>query len=1055
MKSNPLYRRRFRKRGRHRGHPLFVECLEDRTLLATFVVTNTADSGAGSLRQAILDANAGGGTDLITFAIPGVGPHTIRPTSQLPTISSPVMIDGYTQGSRTPFDPFDDAVPNTNPVGMGSNAVLKIQLDGSATAGLASGLVINAGGSTVRGLVINRFDEAGIELTTRSGGGDGNIIAGNFIGTDPTGTLDLGNGGDGVFIRGDSDNNVIGGTNPADRNVISGNADNGIEMNESGIGPPINNRVQGNLIGTNAAGTAVLGNSNSGVYISRGDDNIVGGTQTGASNVISGNIMYGVMIDGGEGLAQRNVVQGNFIGTDVTGNVDLGNGHSGVQVGVPPVIRVLDTIVGGPTAAARNVISGNSDGVATNYARATLVQGNYIGTNSAGTAALGNSRYGVLATGSSPDATIGGTMPGAGNLISGNGANGVHLISIFNGITVQGNWIGTDVTGMAPLGNAWHGIEVGSYDNTIGDSTDSIGAGNTIAFNGGAGVHVFPGTGNSIRGNSIFSNGGLGIDLDDIGVTPNDLGPPPDIDGGSNNRQNFPVLTSATIAGLVTIAGTLASTPNTLFKIDFYFNVAADPSGHGEGQFPFSWTYSFTDLSGDASFDSTFYTYDIPPGHFITATATDPYGNTSEFSQAFEALSGDFNLDGLYDCADINALVAEIAAGTHSPAFDLTDDGLVNLADRDLWLELAGAANLPSRHPYLLGDASLDGAVDGSDFIAWNAHKFTTGAGWCGGDFNADGSTDGSDFIIWNSNKFTSSAGWNEGDVFSYIQVSWGDNPDGLNIATVLADNFDAVYPLGYVEVGIPGPAGFSMRFTGAAAINFYLPSTGPAGPLTGDLVDPVSSSSGTFGGQVLALRLNIDFSDAGLTLGNAGIPFGDLRLCNLTDLTLYEGLTVRDFYTVAATALGGGNADYPYAALDLLTYELDASFVAGRPSPFAYDHLCGPESPNLRNDSADAVAWTPSVRSPFRAGMGGNGVRSREHDSQLVTDSGVVQLDQALEIRASAFSTHEIGVERKGASPRCPSNYRWLAPSRSVRNTPLLRFDGLMNSARQSRTVG
>ena len=117
---------------------------------------------------------------------------------------------------------------------------------------------------------------------------------------------------------------------------------------------------------------------------------------------------------------------------------------------------------------------------------------------------------------------------------------------------------------------------------------------------------------------------------------------------------------------------------------------------------------------------------------------------------------GDFNDDGHYDCLDIDMLIADIAAGLNSPAFDLTGDTLVNLDDRDAWLAEAGAANLPSGNPYLLGDANLDGVVDGSDFGRWNAHKFTVVAEWCSGDFNADGRVDGSDFGIWNSHKFTS-----------------------------------------------------------------------------------------------------------------------------------------------------------------------------------------------------------------------------------------------------------------------------------------------------------
>ncbi len=117
---------------------------------------------------------------------------------------------------------------------------------------------------------------------------------------------------------------------------------------------------------------------------------------------------------------------------------------------------------------------------------------------------------------------------------------------------------------------------------------------------------------------------------------------------------------------------------------------------------------------------------------------------------------GDFDSDGIFDADDIDALVAAIASGTYSSEFDLTSDGNVDLADRDAWLALAGAANLPSGNPYLIGDANLDGAVDGVDFIAWNAHKFAHVAAWTAADFNADGSVDGQDFIAWNTNKFTS-----------------------------------------------------------------------------------------------------------------------------------------------------------------------------------------------------------------------------------------------------------------------------------------------------------
>src|SRR5215475_398330 len=174
---------------------------------STFVVTNTNNSGPGSLAQAILDANANPGADLITFNIPGSGVHTISPASPLPTITDPVTIDGYTQPGAS-----------ANSLAVGTNAVLQIELSG-ASANSPAGLVISAGNSTIRGLVINRFNFNGIRIQTNGG----NVIAGNYIGTEPTGTASFAkpNNGIGVFIN--TPNNTIGGSSSADRNVISGN----------------------------------------------------------------------------------------------------------------------------------------------------------------------------------------------------------------------------------------------------------------------------------------------------------------------------------------------------------------------------------------------------------------------------------------------------------------------------------------------------------------------------------------------------------------------------------------------------------------------------------------------------------------------------------------------------------------------------------------------------------------------------------------------------------------------------------------------------------------
>src|SRR5947208_16287320 len=224
--------------------------LHKTTVPFVFTVINTNDSGTGSLRQAITDANSmRGGT--INFNIPGSGVHTISPLTVLPTITQTVTIDGYSQPGSS---------ANTNPPTMGLNAVLLIELNGQFSGSNFGSLIVNAPNCTVRGLVINRFVGDGIRVCT-----DGNVFEGNFIGTDPTGTMAFGNGsgavGGIVFgFCGTPSNCTIGGTTPDARNLISGNAANGISLG-SGSG----NTVQGNLIGTDETGTLALGNALVGV----------------------------------------------------------------------------------------------------------------------------------------------------------------------------------------------------------------------------------------------------------------------------------------------------------------------------------------------------------------------------------------------------------------------------------------------------------------------------------------------------------------------------------------------------------------------------------------------------------------------------------------------------------------------------------------------------------------------------------------------------------------------------------------------------------------------
>ena len=365
-----------------------------------------------------------------------------------------------------------------------------------------------------------------------------------------------------------------------------------------------------------------LGNSGDGVSIADAPDNTVGGTTDGARNIISGNAVAGVSISGDESTG--NLVEGNFIGTDINGTATLGNSRFGVIV----QLGASGNTVGGATLAARNIVADNRDyGVeVSNGARDNLVLGNFIGSDVTGTDPLGNGT-GVCVQDATSN-TIGGTAAGAGNLISGNVVDGVLIDHGSTRTLVLGNYIGTDVNGTDKLGNGRHGVRIeGAFSNTIGGA--SVEARNVIAHNDGSGVLVSPpaATENAILSNSIFSNAGLGIDLDPNGVTPNDPG---DDDTGANNLQNFPVVTSAT-SGSSTIEGTLNSTASATFRLEFFSNSECDPSGHGEGETFLGSTMVTTDGSGDVGFAVTLDAT-VPLGHFITATATDPDNNTSEFS---------------------------------------------------------------------------------------------------------------------------------------------------------------------------------------------------------------------------------------------------------------------------------------------------------------------------------------------------------------------------------------------------------------------------------------
>lgn len=295
------------------------------------VVTNTANAGAGSLRQAIIDANASPNLSGIAFNIPGDGPHTIMPSPALPPITTRVIIDGYTETG---------ASPNTNPLWQGSNAVLMIELDGSLLAA-GDGLSISGDTCVVRGLVVNDFPDRGIELDqairTR--------VEGCYVGTDVTGTSAHPNEY-GVYLFG-GNNCAVGGSIPSARNVISGNSNDGVVISVGNT-----HTVQGNLIGVNAAGTTSLGNTSTGIRISDSPN------ATLSDNVVSANGGPGVYLamaitgNGGSQLVR------NRIGTDISGNAPLGNATHGIQFSIPTGSG--NPIVVGGSAANGNLIAHNA-----------------------------------------------------------------------------------------------------------------------------------------------------------------------------------------------------------------------------------------------------------------------------------------------------------------------------------------------------------------------------------------------------------------------------------------------------------------------------------------------------------------------------------------------------------------------------------------------------------------------------------------------------------------------------------------------------------------------
>jgi len=501
-----------------------IEALEGRQLLTLATVTKVTDDGSvGTLRWAIdqINMDSGGGQDQIAFSIEGLGAHTIKLNGSLSALTHAVFIDGTTQSG------YGGAPLISLDAGYAFEPTFAVQASGCQIQGLA---IINNGGSAIR-------------LA-----GNDEVIRANYLGIDPNGTPG-GNAGDGITVSGSS-RDLIGGVNPADRNVIAANSFAGISITDSS-----SIRVQGNFIGTNPANFLALPNAQSGVAIS--------GVSSGdvvLNNVISGNGGYGILLSGGNVSGVR--IQANAIGTDLAGTTAVGNAAGGISA-----------------------------------------------VNATGTVILGNE-------------------------ISGNGGPGVSITGLTAlGGTIQGNIIGTDRGGSSPLGNAGPGVMVGAQAQGIAIGGTVAGQGNVIADNGsgssGPGVLVGSGSaGCPILENAIFGNAGLGIALQGSGSS------------GGNRGQAAPSLGQATAGRYQTIVqGTLQAAANTAYRIEFFSNPQADPSGSGQGRTYLGAAAVRTDGAGNAAYTAT-----VPTGSArgvaISATATDPAGNTSQFAQDVAAAPG-------------------------------------------------------------------------------------------------------------------------------------------------------------------------------------------------------------------------------------------------------------------------------------------------------------------------------------------------------------------------------------------------------------------------------
>jgi titin len=444
-----------------------------------------------------------------------------------------------------------------------------------------------------------------------------NVVAGNYIGLDAFGQDAIPNSWSGIAIFNGAQSNTVGGLNPLLRNVISGNANQGVviaDPNTSG------NIIEGNFIGTNPNGTSAISNAWAGIeFFNWPSGNSIGGTTAAARNIISGNGIQGVNLN----TCSNNVVQGNYIGVDVNGTNRIPNQASGILFYNQAQSNVI----------AANVISGNGNqGIAIFDSGTTsnLVAGNFIGVAANGTTAISNTWSGVELGNGAQNNLVGGG-PGARNIISGNGNYGMLIAGAntsFN--VVQGNSIGVNSMSMSAVPNSFAGIILfgGAQSNLIGGTI--AGNANIIANNLSDGIQLFDTAtfGNTIRGNSIVSNSGAGLMLYN----------------NSNSNAPSPVLTNAIVSTNTTIRGNLTGTASTTYHLDFYSSPASSP----QAMVYLGSRDATTAGNGFVAFTNSFSAL-IPAGRVITATATDPRGNTSSLSTSVTIQGTSTVNDGIPD----------------------------------------------------------------------------------------------------------------------------------------------------------------------------------------------------------------------------------------------------------------------------------------------------------------------------------------------------------------------------------------------------------------------